>query len=159
MKKWLPWIIVAVFACWVLGSLQRPPEKGWAFREFGRLPVVFNGRTQPLDSVARNSLLQLREKQTANLEPGKDWYAHPKIISAIEWLLGVMAKPEEADAWPVFRIDNPDVKSLLGLPRDPDSKQNLDGKHFSWAQIQPKLGELQRERAGVQSGGGEPAAL
>jgi ABC-type transport system involved in cytochrome c biogenesis permease subunit len=147
MKKSLPWIISAVFALWVLGSLRMPPDKTWAIGEFGRLPVLFNGRMQPVDSLARNALLQLREKQTANLEPGKDWYAHPKIISATEWLLGLVAKPEEADAWPVFRIDNPDVKSLLGLPGEPDPKQNQDGKHYSWAQIKPKLGELRRESA------------
>src|SRR5581483_9828112 len=121
MKRWLPWVIVAVFAAWVVGSLRVPPEKNWAYDQFGRLPVVANGRTQPFDSLARNTLLQLREKQTANLEPWKDWNEKPRIISATEWLLGVMIKPELADTWPVFRIDNPDLKGLLDLPADPDN--------------------------------------
>jgi ABC-type transport system involved in cytochrome c biogenesis permease subunit len=145
MKKWLPWMVVALFAAWVIGSLRMPADKEWAFSEFGRLPVVANGRTQPFDSLARNSLLQLREKQTANLEPWKEWYQKPKIISANEWIVGVMMKSEEADQWPVFRIDNPDVKSLLGLSADPDLAKKLDGKHYSWIQIQPKLADLRRE--------------
>src|SRR3954469_19936469 len=129
MKKWWPWIIVAVFAAWLLGSLRVPKDKEWAFGAFGRLPVVSNGRVQPFDSLARNSLLQLREKQTANLEPWKKWYEKPKIIPATEWILAVMMKPEEADKWAVFRIDNPDVKSLLALPADADQTKQLDGKH------------------------------
>src|SRR3954468_8385472 len=112
MKKWWPWIIVAVFAAWLVGSLRVPRDKEWAFGAFGRLPVVATGRFQPLDSLARNTLLQLREKQTANLEPWKGLNEKAHIISATEWLLGLMTKPDEADSWPVFRIDNPDVKSL-----------------------------------------------
>ena len=117
------------------------------YREFGRLPVVYNGRMQPLDSVARNTLLQLREKQSANLEPWKAWNEKPSLISASEWLLALMTKPDEADGWPVFRIDNPDVKGLLGLPAEPDRAAHQDGKHFSWWQIQPRLDDLQREAA------------
>ncbi|EEF58299.1 cytochrome c assembly protein [Pedosphaera parvula Ellin514] len=141
----MPWIVVAIFAVWVGGSLRMPQDRDWAYHQFGRLPVVTGGRTQPFDSLARNSLLQLREKQTANLEPWKEWYDKPKIISASEWVLGVMMKSEEADQWPVFRIDNPDVKSLLSLPADPEPVKKSDGKHYSWAQIQPKLADLRRE--------------
>ena len=83
MKKWLPWIIVAVFAAWVLGTLRAPADKDFAYAEFGRLPIEYGGRVQPLDSLARNTLLQIREKQTANLEP---WKSNPKMISATEWL-------------------------------------------------------------------------
>ena len=145
MKKWLPWIVLAVFAVWLGGSFGVPRDKTWDYQEFGRLPVIAEGRVKPLDSVARNALLQLREKQTANLEPWKEWYQSPKIIPAIEWLATVMMKPEVADTWPVFRIDNPDVKGLLNLPANPDEKLQHDGKHFSWLQIQPKLADLKRE--------------
>lgn len=145
MKKWLPWIVVAVFAAWIAGSMRIPRDKVWDYNAFGRLPVIAEGRVKPFDSLARNALLQLREKQTANLEPWKEWYQKPKIISATEWLLAVMMKPELADTWPVFRIDNPDVKGLLGLPGEPDLKKEQDGKHYSWLEIQPKIADLKRE--------------
>jgi ABC-type transport system involved in cytochrome c biogenesis permease subunit len=58
-----------------------------------------------------------------------------------------MVKPEQADTWPVFRIDNPDVKSLLALPSEPSKEKQQDGKHFSWNQIKPKLQDLGRETA------------
>jgi cytochrome c-type biogenesis protein CcsB len=147
MKKWLPGIIVLLFAGWLAGSLRMPPDKGFAYTQFGQLPLVFDGRTQPFDSLARNTLLQLRKKQTANLEPWKSWYQSPKIIPATQWLLGVMMTPDVADTWPVFRIDNPDLKGLLGLADEPDLAKQQDGEHFSWQQIKPHLEDLRRETA------------
>ncbi|MEY2408477.1 MAG: hypothetical protein QOF48_1147 [Verrucomicrobiota bacterium] len=147
MKKWFPWIVAVVLGGWAVGSFRMPADRQWAIRDFGRLPVLSGGRVQPLDSLARNSLLQIREKQAANFEPWKNWWQKPKLISATEWAMLVMMKPAEADTWPVFRIDHPDVKNLLALPADADAARQTDGKHFSWAQIEPKLPELRREAA------------
>ena len=93
MKQRIPLIVVALFALWILGALVPRRDREYAFGAFGRLPVVFNGRLQPFDSLARNSLTRIREKETANLEPAKAWYESPKIISATEWLLTVMTRP------------------------------------------------------------------
>ncbi|MBI5393851.1 MAG: cytochrome c biogenesis protein CcsA [Verrucomicrobia bacterium] len=144
MKKWLPFIVAAAMALWVLSTVRAPADKDFAYTEFGRLPAVFNGRCQPLDSVARNSLLQIREKQAANIEPWKGEFENPKLIPAIEWLAAVMMKPEVADAWQVFRIDHPELVSLLKLPEKDKEKQS-DGKHYSWNQMQPSLDALEKE--------------
>jgi ABC-type transport system involved in cytochrome c biogenesis permease subunit len=132
---------------WILGALRVPKDKpgSFAINEFGRLPVVANGRFQPLDSLARNSLLQLREKQRLNLEPWKEWWQKPKMISAIEWLMEMTMNQQVADTRPVFRIDHPDLKALLALPMDANAAQQTDAKHFSWNQITPKLRELQEQ--------------
>jgi len=143
MKKSIPWIVAVVFALWALSSLRMPRDQQWAVNEFGRLPVMFGGRVQPIDSLARNALLQIREKARANFEPWKNWWEKPKLILATEWAMLAMMKPEEADTWPVFRIDNPDVKSLLGLPGEATEKS--DGKHYSWNQIAAKQDDLHRE--------------
>jgi ABC-type transport system involved in cytochrome c biogenesis permease subunit len=136
MKKWLPLIITLSFLGWVLGQIPSPKEDGFAIQEFGKLPIVKDGRHQPVDSLARNSLLQLRGKQTANYEPWKGSFDHPKIVSATEWLMEVMMNPLVADTRPVFRVDHPDLKGLLNLPMEKGFE--TDGKHFSWSQIQPK---------------------
>ena len=60
MKKWLPLILTAVMALWFLGQLRAPEERGMHYADFGRLPLLFTGRLQPMDSLARNSLLQIR---------------------------------------------------------------------------------------------------
>src|SRR5262249_57565305 len=92
MKKWLPAIVVAIGAAWIFSAL-RPPrdaDNRWAVQEFGRLPVMYNGRFQPLDSLARNSLLQLREKQSIYLRSEK------RSLSATECLLELMMGSERA---------------------------------------------------------------
>jgi hypothetical protein len=140
---------MCVMALWSLGNLQTPKDKDFAFSEFAQLPVMANGRTEPMDSLARNSLLEIREKQTLNAEPWKDWNQHPRMIPASEWLANVMMNPAVADDWPVFRVDNPDLISLLKLPdRDPAKKS--DGKHYSWNQILPMLDEFGKQNDLVQ---------
>ena len=144
MKRWLPLIFVVVAAAGFLSTLRPPPDTDFGYSEFGRLPLVFNGRLKPMDSLARNSLLEIRQKQTLNLEPWKDWNEKPKIIPAVEWLAAVTMNPEVADQWPVFRIDNEELIGLLKLPGR-DKAQQQDGKHYSWNQIAPALEPLDRE--------------
>ena len=138
-----------VMALWFFGNLQPPPDKDFAFTEFGKLPVTANGRIVPLDSLARNSLLEIREKQTINTEPWKGWNEKPKILSASEWLANVMMNATVADEWPAFRVDNPDLVSLLKLP-EKDAAKHADGKHYSWNQIMPAMEAFQRENERVQ---------
>ncbi len=139
MKKWLPWIITALFAAWILSALRPKPEKEFHTRAFGRLPVLLNGRIQPMDSVARNTLLQFRSRQSFALEEGRQ-------LTAIEWLLEVMMKPELADDRKTFRIDHPE---LLGLLKLPESE-----KYFSFNQLKPSLVEI--EKQGGRIDGVEP---
>jgi ABC-type transport system involved in cytochrome c biogenesis permease subunit len=147
MKKYLsylPWLIVAVMVAWVASSLRTAPESSFHIREFGQLPVLLNGRIQPFDSVARNSLLQIRDKQTAPLklhfsvfDPAK----RGQLMPARQWLLEVIMKPDTADTRKVFRVDNPELVDLLKLP-EKDPEKGEDGKHYSFDQIQPQLQEL-----------------
>ena len=147
LQKWTPPFLMLVMALWFFGKLQAPKDKTFAFGEFGRLPVTFNGRVKPMDSVARNSLLEIREKQTLNTEPWKAWNESPKIISATEWLANVMMNPAVADNWPCFRVDNPDLISLLKLP---EKGEKSDGKHYSWKQLEPMFETLGKENNRVQ---------
>ena len=149
LKPWLPLILTATFAAWFLGTLRPPADTGFAFNAFGKLPLVFNGRLKPMDSLARNSLLEIREKQTLDTEPWKDWNQNPEIISANEWLATVMMNPAVADSWPVFRVDNPDLITLLKLPES-NAALRQDGKHYSWNQIAPSFDLLGKENERVQ---------
>jgi len=138
MKKWIPLILVVVMAVWALSGLRQPPETGFDVRAFGKLPVLMNGRFQPFDSVARNSLLQIRTKQTVPAEAN----GRTETLSSMDWLLEVMMKPESADDRKVFRIDNNEVTELFKVP---------DGqKYYSFNQLRPHADEIEKQAARIE---------
>jgi ABC-type transport system involved in cytochrome c biogenesis permease subunit len=111
MKKWLPLITAAIFACWFLGGMQAPkPKDGFNIAGFGRLPVLLDGRVQPFDSVARNALLSISGRSIVRLTNGAP-------LSALEWLMDTMARPEVANQLKIFRIQHPDLEGLLGTDK------------------------------------------
>ncbi len=134
MKRWIPWLVALVALGCAVSRIVPKREPGMAVAEFGRLPVVFNGRVQPFDSVARNSLMQIRNRQTLPDDKAGG------TMEAMPWMLELMLKPEAADARRVFRIDHPDLKALFGLPLDPSGDD--DGKHYSWNRLQPRFSNL-----------------
>ena len=152
MKKHIPILVAAVCGLWILSAWRAPRDKAGstAANRFGSLPCLSNGRTQPLDSVARNTLLQLREKQTLNTQPWMDWWTGPKILSASEWMLEMLFNQQTADTRPVFRVVNTDLKGLLGLALEPDLAKENDGKHFSWKQITANMEALRDEARRAQ---------
>ena len=85
MKRVLPWILALLCLGWAVAGLLPKSAEGIDIDGFGRLPVLLNGRIQPFDSVARNSLLEIRTRQTVRVEGGQ--------MSAMEWLLEVISEP------------------------------------------------------------------
>jgi ABC-type transport system involved in cytochrome c biogenesis permease subunit len=76
----------------------------------GELPLVYEGRVKPLDTLARNTLLVISGKETAKDMSGK-------TQPAIKWLLDVITDAPDAEKYPVFRIENLEVLNMLGLER------------------------------------------
>ena len=149
MKRLLPIFLTTMMALWLLGQIAPPKDKDFAYSKFGKLPVVFDGRLKPMDSLARNSLLQINEMQEFDTEPWKEMWQKHQTIPAIEWLANVMMNPQVADNWPVFRVDNPDLIAFLKLP-DRNTEQHLDGEHYSWNQIEPALDAFDKENTRVE---------
>lgn len=147
MKKWIPLSLTLLFAAWAFSYLRGPsnPADGPPVADFGALPVIHEGRLKPIDSVARTSLMAMRKKQSLNLEPWKGEFGGPKIVSATEWLMELWMDEPAAARRPCFRIDNADLKSLLGVPMEPGEQNLTDGKHYAWMQFQQNLPKLEKE--------------
>ncbi len=150
MMRKLPWLVAGLAAAWFLSGLIPSSGPALRAREFGSLPVLLNGRVQPLDSVARNALMQIRTKQSVRVPAGKDG-TPAQTLSAVEWFKEVLFKREMADTRPVFRIDHPEVISLL--------KIRSEDKHFSYAEIQPGVGELEHEAQRIEESNLKPEQL
>jgi ABC-type transport system involved in cytochrome c biogenesis permease subunit len=150
-RVWVAWILVLLFVAEIgVALLVKRKDKTFAVSEFARLPLVFNGRVQPMDSLARNSLIQIRGLTQVPLEgngPGgawgsweelsakggklteRKWYQfskHPKKLKPAEWLLELLCDPRKADERYVFVINHPDLRSLLKL----EGGVEKSGLHF-----------------------------
>jgi ABC-type transport system involved in cytochrome c biogenesis permease subunit len=111
MKKAVPWLIAGVFAVWFLcGARASKRVDGFDLAGFGQLPVLLNGRIQPFDSVARNSLLIMSGRSTVRTTNGPS-------LSATQWLLESLAKADVANQRKVFRVQHPDLQGLLGAEK------------------------------------------
>lgn len=131
LGTWVPWA-AGVLALLAVAVAARPPARvdGMDVDAFARLPVLEGGRVKPLDSIARNSLLMIRGQQSFRHEG--------RTVSADEWLLDLMFRPEVADRQKVFVINDPDVLALIG------QRQSSD-RYYAWATLAPHLGELERQ--------------
>ncbi len=135
----LPWLFLAVFAAEIVVVLLPKKDGEFHTAEFGRLPVLLNGRIQPFDSVARNSLLQIRSTGDVPLEEVPSWkfWQHPKKLKSTEWLLEVFFKPDVADTRPIFLIHHPDIISELKLAGKGVEKSGL--RYYSFVELGPVL--------------------
>ncbi len=145
----LPWAFLALFATEIAVVFMPKKDGEYHVREFGRLPVLLGGRIQPFDSVARNSLLQIRSTGEVPLEevPGWKFWHHPKKLGASEWLLEVMTRPEIADTRPIFLIHLPDLLGELKLQNMGVEKSGL--RYYTFDEIKPVLPEVGKQAARI----------
>src|SRR5688572_3224233 len=123
----LPKIITALFSLWLLGGLFPRNPSDFNLKGFGELPVLNGGRTKPLDSIARNSLLVLSGKQSVRTPDGR--------VAHLPWLLDVLFNQEKAQAYNVFTIDNPNVLGAIGI-------MQTDQRRFSYRDLEPHFSEI-----------------
>jgi ABC-type transport system involved in cytochrome c biogenesis permease subunit len=133
LKPSFPWRTVVsvgslLFAMALVGgffavALSTKNATQFDLNDFGRTAVYDEGRTLPLDSLARNYLKIINGKQTFDVpvEGDKD---KSQTLPAIQWLIDTLARPDVANEYKVFRVDNEDIKGMLGLKNDE--------KRFSW---------------------------
>jgi ABC-type transport system involved in cytochrome c biogenesis permease subunit len=135
MKRFLPWIILAIAAGSIAASwmLPKTAKDDFDFSRFSEIPVLVGGRVKPLDTVARNSLLIIHSKQELRLEDGKR-------LSAMQWLADVLFNAPVADQYPMFVVQNADVLGLFGW-------QQSDRKYFSFAEFTPFLKQIDEQAA------------
>ena len=137
--RFMPIAIVTVFAIWLASQAQPPRARDGEMNvyEFGKLPLVEQGRVKPFDTFARNTLRMISERQSFKDENGK-------TQTATRWLLDVIAKPDVADKYAVFRIENMEVLDTLGLTR-------RKGLRYSVDDMRPKSEEFNKQAEQARS--------
>lgn len=144
-------LLVGLFGYWLNGLATPPePEAGeMNLYAFGQIPVVYEGRVQPIDTLARNSMRILSNRETIKPEPEYDKEGEkqaeetaeaageekPSSTSAVQWLLELASGDPQAMQRPVIRIDSDEVLSTLGLERRKSHRYTL-------REIQPGIQKL-----------------
>lgn len=132
MKKSLtttiPLLIWAVALSFIIWQSWPKAGQGLGVDYFKALPVQQSGRVKPLDTVARTALLSFSGKQTLKLDNGN-------TLEAATWLLIVATQPRLADTFPIFRIDHPELTSLMHA--------HEGQKYFSFNDLLPHFEALQ----------------
>lgn len=126
MKKFIPHIIVAVALAYTLMHARAPKQpENFELNEFGRLPALLNGRIQPIDTVARNTLIQIA---------GMSKIPESKT-PALTWMMELITDPENANTRNIFRLHHPEIIKDLSLSDKGYRKKQL--YWFSYNDLEP----------------------
>ena len=138
-RGWYSPTLVASLAAVLLGAYwisraAKPVERTTTemqIEEAASLPVLAKGRVKPLDTLARNSLRAISNRETFTDTNGEEQ-------PAIRWLLDVISGSPAAYDHQVVRIDNLEVLDLIGLTR-------RKGNKYSISEIRPKIRDFEVE--------------
>jgi len=113
-----------------------PDKRGFDFKEFGLLAIQDNGRRKPIDTFARQTLIQLTGRSSYTDKAGRQWTPNDFLLSAV---LETRAWKEE----PMVLVSFGELKEQLGLEKTQ--------RRFSFAQLSgsvelPRIANEARER-------------
>jgi ABC-type transport system involved in cytochrome c biogenesis permease subunit len=117
----IPWVVMLLIAGWLGGKAFVPSTADDApdLYQFGKLPLVYEGRVKPFDTLARNSLRILSNREVFTDRNGEK---QPAVL----WLLDVISGSDRAREHRVFRADHPELLKRLDLPRRKKHLYSLD---------------------------------
>lgn len=149
-----PALVVVIFAGYVGGKARMPhnlPSEMQVY-EFGRLPLAYQGRVKPYDTVARNALQILSGRQEVIGKNKEGWFnrlmRRTEKTPAIVWLLDAISDAPAASDHRVFRIENLELLDAIGLePREGAWRYSIREiqEHFSELKKQIDLAAAQSE--------------
>ena len=131
MKSNFPLISVIVVLTVLFSSFLKNDSSEYDFKLFSSLPIMDEGRVQPIDSFSRNLLTMVSGKPTiTNSDDEK--------IHANEWLLDLITgKPQSFDI-PFIRITNKDLLASLKL------EPRKGSYRYSYNEIVPEIPTLEK---------------
>ncbi len=119
-------LIIACFAVLLTGADSFSSSVDtFSIKQFGTIMVLESGRKKPMDTYARNKLIQFSGKQTLKGEP------------ALEWMCRVLLEPQNAEDDLIFIINNPEIPDALGI--NPRAK-----RRYSYSELYNSMGQMDK---------------
>ncbi len=128
-----PWLVALGVVIYFSSQTRTPQVKDGQpdYAAFGRLPLLYEGRMQPFDTLSENSLKMVSGYSTYRDLDGKK---QPASL----WLLDVIVSPEDAVNHKVFKVDHPQLLDKLGL-------EKRTGFKYSLTELLPHLATLTKD--------------
>lgn len=132
----IPGLIAALCVLFIVSvGMPRKADPAFQLNQFAKVPVNYEGRVMPLDSLADNSLRIFSGRSTFSLDG--------KSQPAIRFLIDAFARPEKAVDYPIIRIDHPDIQAMLKL--------DANKKRYSFNEIMRERDKLVEQIQRVRS--------
>lgn len=97
---------------------EKVSKNGMELDRLGTIPIVYKGRIQPLESLARNTARQMGNRETVALPGGKR-------VPAMQWFADLIFDPSSDAKYQIIRIEDPELLKTLGLPAREGLKYSL----------------------------------
>ena len=140
MRRHEYWLLAGVLAVTMTAPASAQVD---SLREFERIPVLSNGRIMPMDSFARNTLLQLSGRRELGRDPA---------VPASAWLAQTLFQPDHPGGHPLFLVNHPDVARAIGIEPEKERRYTFEQLHAGL----PKLQELARRAARMEDDSRSP---
>lgn len=150
-SKWgmviFPTAVLLIGICWIATrAIPRPEAPGEPHvNTFSALPIIYQGRVKPFDTLAINSLRIISAKTTFKDLEGKTQPAQ-------KWILETIAHTPDSMDFRIFRIENFDLLHTLGLNR-------RKGYRYSYNELSPKIDAFKQQVALARKAGSKNVSL
>ncbi len=134
----LAFVALGLYALSGLMKANRPVEttEGMRLDPFGQIPILSEGRVQPLDSFARNTARQFSKREFVY---DGDLEKQP----AIKWLADTMFQAPGHDKYKLFRIEDLEVLQSLELPAEATAGEPKGARfRYSLEQLVPHSAKI-----------------
>ena len=142
-----PTVVLLVGISWIATRAVPRAEQTGEFQvdAFATLPIIYQGRVKPFDTLALNSLRIISEKAAFKDLDGKTQPAQ-------KWLLETIAHTPASMDFRIFRIENFDLLHTLGISR-------RKGYRYAYNELAPKLDIFKQQVALARKAGDKNVSL
>lgn len=131
LGRWLALIGVLAGMAIAGAGLVRSPDLGrFDLDALAGIPVSSGGRVKPLDTAARHALMLAGGRQS--VRPNQ---SASRSIDSVEYLAGLVARPDAVADLPVVRVDHPEVLAILGLAPEDAGRLGMNVIEPHWTKV------------------------
>ncbi|HYE18298.1 MAG TPA: cytochrome c biogenesis protein CcsA, partial [Tepidisphaeraceae bacterium] len=144
-KFLVPLAFLLLCVVYVVAHARPKPVAGSpAYDALSKAPLSFDGRVQPIDTLARNALKVLRGRESAlHITTGPDGNRKETSVAPVPWLLDLVSGKAVARDYKTLEIDDLDIKNMMALPRN-EKFFSINDLGPNWHKLVPEMEKVRK---------------